>query len=164
MLEPILTHQMNFLHQEIIVASMIVDHEHGLCTQEESVVAVVTENFTQVQPTFRQMVPSLPEENTLFPSVDRVAFVIDAWMQLAWKTNSLQHQLKLICLKKKEQLKVMLDNINTVVVEGDTIWSSLHHLDSECNKLFDMVNDWVGLLECWNNLVEEFRAQIKQMN
>ena len=32
MLEPIITHQMNFLHQEIIVASMIVDHEHGLCT------------------------------------------------------------------------------------------------------------------------------------
>jgi hypothetical protein len=35
---------------------------------------------------------------------------------------------------------------------------------SECSQIFQLVNDWVGLLEPRNKPVEDLRAQIKQMN
>jgi hypothetical protein len=40
----------------------------------------------------------------------------------------------------------MLEKITQVIVEGDTIHSSLHCQASECSQLFDMVNDWVDSL------------------
>jgi hypothetical protein len=55
----------------------------------------------------------------------------------------------------------MLKNITQVIVEGDTIHSSLHHRASECDQMFDMVNDWVGVLEKRIKPIEDLLIQIQ---
>ena len=61
-----------------------------------------------------------------------------------------------IQLKEQEQLKAMMKKVMQVVVEGDFVQSSLHNNTIECNQIFTMVNDWVGLLRRWNNIAKEF--------
>ena len=61
-----------------------------------------------------------------------------------------------IQLKEQEQLRAMMKKFMQVVVEGDFVRSSLHNNTIECNYIFTMVNDWVGLLKRWNNIAKEF--------
>jgi hypothetical protein len=48
----------------------------------------------------------------------------------------------------------MLGKIMQVVVEGDSVQSSLHEKTGECNNIFTMVNDWVSFLERGNILAK----------
>jgi hypothetical protein len=68
-------------------------------------------------------------------------------------------------LKEKEKPKEILQNITHAVEEGNIVKSSLHAWESEeCRHLFDMVNDWVGLIECRKKPIEELCTQLNKMN
>jgi hypothetical protein len=83
---------------------------------------------------------------------------------LATNKNTLQTELAAFKLKEKEQPKELLQNITHVVEEVTIVMSSLHVWDEECNCLFDMVNDWIGLIECRRKPIEELCTQLKKMH
>jgi hypothetical protein len=56
------------------------------------------------------------------------------------------------------------EKITQVIVEGDNVCSSLHSWAGECRELFNIVYDWVGLLERHNKPVNELHAQLNQLN
>lgn len=132
--------------------------------QAESLVAAVSDKLVQVWPTFRQLAPELPEDITLITPPQRVELIVDTWSQLDAKTNTLQQELVAIKLKEKEQPEAMMQRITQAIAEGNTVRSSLHARDEECRWLFDMITDWVGLLNQRSNPFEELRTRLNKMH
>jgi uncharacterized NAD-dependent epimerase/dehydratase family protein len=78
------------------------------------------------------------------------------------KTEYLQHQLDAIQLKEKEQPEELLQKLEHAVEEGANVKSSLHTRTEECHRLFDMVMDWVGLLDQHSKPVEELHTGLNR--
>jgi hypothetical protein len=58
----------------------------------------------------------------------------------------------------------MLQNITQTIAEGYLVWSSLHAHDDECLRLFNMVNDWVSLLDRCSQPIMKLHAQFNNMH
>ena len=80
------------------VVASTAKFEHGLRVKVKSIVAIVLENFSQLCPSFRQVVPKLPEDITHVVPPQQVELLVDAWSQLAVKTDTIQEDLATIKL------------------------------------------------------------------
>jgi sialic acid synthase SpsE len=65
---------------------------------------------------------------------------------------------------KTKQPKEMIQNLTHTIVEGNLIRSSLDAHDDEFRRLFDMVNDWVGLLGQRSQPIMKLFAQPNNMH
>jgi len=57
----------------------------------------------------------------------------------------------------------MMQQITQAILEGNTAKSSPHAQDDKFHRFFDMVTDWVGLLDQCSKFVKEMHVRINKM-
>jgi hypothetical protein len=119
----------------------------------------VQEKLVEAWLEIRKVAPQLPESSVAGEPEHHIELLQGAWSQLAIHTEKLEVQLWESQQEAEKQPQKLQEKMEKIVLEGNNARATLHKCTTECTKIFQEVNDWMGIIARHNQTLEDMHAK-----